>query len=105
MQNIAGHASIDVLRMTVVFEIFVVGIDSDGDGGPNKEVTSMVETSHQSKEFTVVNVIVAFSIGEGLGVETHSSMFAPRVLLGEYGSRSKGRSIDLEEKWFRRIRL
>ena len=58
--NVVCNMSVDVLRMTIVFEVLVVSVHSDGSLGSHKEVSPVGETPYDSQEFVVMNVIVPF---------------------------------------------
>ena len=57
------------------------------------------------EEFTVMYVVVAFCVIEGLGVKAHCSVFPSVVLLSKYGACGKGGCINLEKEWFGEVRL
>ena len=76
--------------MSIIFEVLVVCVNGNGGWGADKEMTPMVEASHQSEEFVVVDVVVTFCVRKGLGVETYGGVFAPMILLREYGSCGEG---------------
>ena len=99
------NASVNVLGVAVVFEVFMVCINRDGGWGANQKMSPMVETSHEGEKFTVMDVIVMFGIRKGLGVEPYSGMFALMILLCEYGSHGEGGGVDLKEERFRGVRL
>ena len=46
------------MGLLVILEVLVVGEDSDGVGGVCKEVSPVVKTPDDSKEFLVMNIVV-----------------------------------------------
>jgi len=49
----------------------MVSIYQDGDGCAFEQVGPAAESSHNSKEFAVVNRVILLGLGEFLGVESH----------------------------------
>ena len=80
-RDVAGDTAINVLGVSVVFEVFVVGVNGDGSWGTHQEVSPMVKAPHEGEKFAVVDVVVAFGIRESLRVEPDCSMFTPVVHL------------------------
>jgi len=54
----------------------VVSIHQDGDGCSFKQVGPAAESSHDPKEFAVVNGVVLLSLHEFLGMESHRSLWS-----------------------------
>src|SRR6266436_7366422 len=71
VQEVAGDASVDSLRVSPVLEVVVVHEDDDWVGAPDEEVPPVFETSNNGQKFSVVDVIVSFSGVECLGVVSY----------------------------------
>lgn len=56
--EIAGDAATDVVRILVILEVFVICEDSDRKCSSCKEVTPVVKTSYDSKEFSIMYIVV-----------------------------------------------
>ena len=60
-------ATIQIMRLAEVSQVFVVHKDPDRSGGTEKVVAPSIQGSHDSKQLLVIDVIVAFSRAERLG--------------------------------------
>ena len=80
-RDVPCYSSIDVLRVSIVFEVFVVCINCDRVGGPDKEVSPVGQSAYEGKQFSIMNVVIPFCRREGLRVITHGFVFSPAVAL------------------------
>ena len=87
--EVSGYMAANVVGLAVVLEVFMIGEDSNGMRGSCKEVTPVVETSDNSQEFAVVDVVVVLSFIECFGVIAHSLVFSSAISLCEDGSGGK----------------
>jgi len=74
--------------LSVIPKVCVVSIHQDGDCCSFEQVGPAVKSSHDSKEFVVVNGVVLLSLRELLGVESHQlswSWFLGAVWFGDRG--------------------
>ena len=97
--------AINVLRMSIIFKVLVVSVYCNWSGGSNQEMAPVVETTHENKEFAIVDVIIVFSFGKCLGMETNGCMFTLVVFLCEYGTGGVHKGIHLKEEGFSGVRL
>ena len=65
-RKITSDTSADSLRITIILEIFVIGKDGNRVSRAGKEMAPIVEATYDSKEFAVVDVVVAFCVIECL---------------------------------------
>jgi len=66
----------------------MVSIHQDGDGCSFEQVGPAAESSHDSKEFMVVDGVILLSLSEFLGMESHRSLwswFLSAVWFGDRG--------------------
>jgi len=74
--------------LSVVPKVRVVSIHQDGDGCSFEQVGPAAESSHDSKEFVVIDRVVLLGLGEFLGMESHQSSwswFLSAVWFGDRG--------------------
>jgi len=62
--------------LSVVPKVCVVSIYQDGDGCSFEQVGPAAKSSHDSKEFAVVNGVVLLGLCEFLGMESHQSLWS-----------------------------
>jgi hypothetical protein len=63
---ISGNPLIYVTRLAVIFQVLMIRKDCDGERGAEQEVAMMGEASVHCQEFSVMDVIVVFSVIKGL---------------------------------------
>jgi hypothetical protein len=63
---VSGNPPIYVARLTIIFQVFMICKDCDRERGAEQEVAMMGEASVHCQEFSVMDIVVAFSIIEGL---------------------------------------
>ena len=49
MGNVAGYTSINVLRMSIVFKVFMVRVDCDGVSSSHQEVSPISKSTDEGK--------------------------------------------------------
>ena len=64
--NESSDASRDILRVGVILEVFVVGVDCDRVRGPHQEVAVGFQASHNSEKFFIMDSIVLLGGSECL---------------------------------------
>ena len=82
--NESSNSSRDVLRVGVIFKIFMVRVDCDRVRGPHQEVAVSFQTSHNREEFLIVDGIVLFGGCKCLQVVTNGAGFPLVVELYKY---------------------
>ena len=85
----AGLSAVEILGLAEVSEIFMVGEDLYRKRGSSKVVAPCLQGIDDSKEFPVVNIIVAFGREEGVrqvGARVPVSVF---ICLEEYASQGE----------------
>jgi hypothetical protein len=60
-------SSIEVMRFAEVGEVFMVSEDLNRERGASEVLLPGLESSDDSKEFLIIDIIVSFSRDEGLG--------------------------------------
>jgi len=66
----------------------MISIHQDGDGCSFEQVRPAAKSSHDSKEFAVVDGVILLSLGKFLGMESHwssCSWFLSAVWFGDRG--------------------
>jgi len=66
----------------------MISIYQDGDGCAFEQMRPAMKSSHDSKEFTVVDGVVLLGLGEFLGMESHRSLwswFLSAIWFGDRG--------------------
>ena len=61
-----GLTAIQISRLAEVGEVFMVSKDVNCSGGTKKVVAPGIEGSHDSKQLSIVDVVIAFSRAERL---------------------------------------
>jgi len=54
----------------------MISVHQDGDGCSFKQVRPAMKSSHDSKEFAVIDGVVLLGLGEFLGMESHRSSWS-----------------------------
>jgi len=62
--------------LSVIPKVCVVGIYQDGDGRSFEQVRPAAKSSHDSKEFAVVNGVILLGLCEFLGMKSHRSSWS-----------------------------
>ena len=57
-------SAIERLGLAEIGEVLVVSEDLDGEGGTMEIVAPRLQGANDSKEFTVVNIVISFGGGE-----------------------------------------
>ena len=79
--------------------MFMVGEKGDGMGGSLEVVAPMVKGVDNGEQLSIVNIIVAFSRGEGLGEISTRVKIPIIILLHKHSSTSKKRHVCHDNKW------
>ena len=66
----------DFAGLSVVPKVCMVSIHQDRDCGSFEQMRPAAKSSHDTKEFMVVDGVVLLSLGEFLGVESHWSVWS-----------------------------
>lgn len=83
MWYIACYPVVNVLKFSVIFQVFVVCENGNWVRGTELEVIVMCQSSVDHQKLPVMDVIIAFSAVEHLRVKSNGHVFSPGVFLGE----------------------
>jgi hypothetical protein len=102
---ISGNSPIYVVRLMIIFQVFMIRKDCDRERGAEQEVVMMGEALVYCQEFSVMDIVVAFSVIEGLWVKSNGKVLSSFIFLCQDCTCGKCGGINLEKEGFGKVRL
>ena len=98
--QISGHSSVDVLWVSVMTKVFMIGKEDEFVFGPLYQMSVVFQPFYHGQEFSIPDIIVSFGFSQSRKVVGDRSSSPFFVLLKKHSSYGKLGAVHLQFELF-----